>query len=48
MAHNTGQPHHITTQPQGQAVVQGDPFKQNHTDWSIGLCSCCDNMSECK
>jgi len=48
MASHDGQPHYVTTQPSAQAVSQVDPFKQYHNEWSIGLCSCCDDMGQCK
>jgi hypothetical protein len=50
MAYNNGQPQYVITQPQPQAqiVVQVDPFKQFHNEWSVGLCDCCEDTSQCE
>ena len=34
----------ITTQP----MAAGNPFKQMNGDWSVGLCDCCNDTSQCK
>jgi hypothetical protein len=50
MAYNNGQPQYVITQPQPQAqvIVQVDPFKQFHNEWSVGLCDCCEDTSQCE
>jgi hypothetical protein len=48
MAYSTAQSHFIVAQPQTHVVVNADPFKQLHHEWSVGLCNCCDDMSQCE
>lgn len=48
MAYIGGQPDYVTSQPQGSFAVQGNPFKKNRNEWSVGLCDCCDDLGQCK
>lgn len=48
MAHNIVQPQYILAQPQAHGVFQGDPFKQLQSEWTVGLCDCCNDISQCK
>lgn len=39
-------PFYVTAQP--QVLVAVNPFFDSNQQWSVGLCDCCQNTSECK
>ena len=43
MAYNTDQTFYVTNQP-----VTVNPFEQLNGEWTTDLCSCCDDVSQCK
>jgi hypothetical protein len=34
---------YVTSQP-----IVGNPFQQLNGEWNVGLCQCCDNVSQCE
>ena len=48
MQYNYAQPMPITAQPHVPITLVGNPFRQAQSEWSAGLCNCCDDMGQCK
>lgn len=48
MQYNYGQPMPITIQPHVPIALVGNPFRQAQSEWSAGLCNCCDDMGQCE
>ena len=43
MAYSTNNTYYVTNQP-----VVGNPFEQLNGEWGVGLCDCCDDVSQCE
>jgi hypothetical protein len=43
MAYTSERTYHVTTQP-----VSENPFEELNGEWTVKLCSCCDDVSQCE
>jgi hypothetical protein len=43
MARNPDKTYYVTNQP-----IRGNPFEELNGEWTVDLCSCFDNISQCK